>query len=150
MAWAEKDLSMDWVTPVRFPNGNDVNLVAVRELIQDQCDQHGIPVAFRDDQLKVGGLFSKQLEDVLYMYNPQQQGYLKFLIRVQHMGTYAFMHVYNMGGSKNYRDSNVAAAGGVLGTATKLKGILTGGSAKLNAEEQYYAILKDCLENIIS
>lgn len=87
--------------------------------------ENGIPVAFREDQLKVGGLFSKQMEDVLVMYNPDHANdYLRFVIRVQHMGKYAFMHVYNMGGSKNYRNSNVAASGGVIGGLTKIGGFL--------------------------
>ncbi len=150
MAWSESALSTEWVNPVRFPDGNNVNLVTVRELIQEQCNKHGIPVAFRDDQVKVGGLFNKQLEDVLYMYNPSQEGYLKFIIRVQHMGTYAFMHVYNMGGSKNYKAVNTAGSGGFIGGLTSIGNILGGRNAKLNAEEQYYTILKDCLENILA
>ena len=146
MAWSEKDLTTDWINPVRFPNGNDVNLRTVRELIQEQCDKHGIPVAFNEGQLKTGSLFNKQMEDILNMYNPEQRDYLHFVIRVQHMGSYAFLHVYNMGGSKNYGTSNAAGAGS---TWAKLKMGLGGGQAKLNVEENYYAILKDCLENIL-
>ncbi len=116
MAYSEKDLSTEWIPQVRFPDGNNVNLMTVREAIENEAAENGIPVAFREDQLKVGGLFSKQMEDVLVMYNPDHANdYLRFVIRVQHMGKYAFMHVYNMGGSKNYRNSNVAASGGVIG-----------------------------------
>ena len=149
MAYSEKDLSTEWIPQVRFPDGNNVNLMTVREAIENEAAENGIPVAFREDQLKVGGLFSKQMEDVLVMYNPDHANdYLRFVIRVQHMGKYAFMHVYNMGGSKNYRNSNVAASGGVIGGLTKIGGLL-GGNAKLQAEEQYYTILADVLANCV-
>lgn len=150
MAYSEKDLSTEWIPQVRFPNGNNVNLMTVREAIQNEADENGIPVAFREDTLKVGGLFSKQLEDVLVMYNPEHEyDYLKFVIRVQHMGKYAFMHVYNMGGSKNFRNSNMAAAGGAIGTITKIGNFIGGANAKLQAEENYYTILADVLANCV-
>ena len=150
MAYAEKDLTMEWIPQVRFPDGNNVNLMTVREAIENEAAENGIPVAFREDQLKVGGMFNKQIEDVLIMYNPDHANdYLKFLIRVQHMGKYAFMHVFNMGGSKNYRNSNVAAAGGAIGTITKIGGLLGGANAKLQQEEQYYTILADVLANCV-
>lgn len=150
MAYTEKQLDTEWIPQVRFPNGNNVNLMTVRNAIQEEADENGIPVAFSDDQLKVGGLFSKQMEDVLVMYNPDHAtDYLRFVIRIQHMGKYAFMHVYNMGGSKNYRNSNTAAAGGAMGTITKIGGLLGGANAKLQAEEQYYTILADVLANCV-
>lgn len=150
MAYSEKDLSTERIPQVRFPDGNNVNLMTVREAIENEAAENGIPVAFREDQLKVGGLFSKQMEDVLVMYNPDHANdYLRFVIRVQHMGKYAFMHVYNMGGSKNYRNSNVAASGGVIGGLTKIGGLLGGANAILQAEEQYYTILADVLANCV-
>lgn len=151
MAYKEKDLVTDWINPVRIPNGNNVNLLTVQGAIQNQANYNGIPVAFGQDQLKVGGFLSSQLEDVLIMYNPQHPNdYLKFLIRLQHMGNYAFMHIYNLGGSKNYRDNNVAAQGGAFGTLRKIGNAFGGHNQKLQQEEQYYLILKDCLENILN
>lgn len=150
MAYSEKDLTEEWIPQVRFPDGNYVNLMTVREVIENEAAENGIPVAFREDQLKVGGMFNKQIEDVLIMYNPDHANdYLKFLIRVQHMGKYAFMHVFNMGGSKNYHSMNMAAAGGAIGTITKIGGLLGGVNAKLQAEEQYYTILADVLANCV-
>ncbi len=147
MAYSEGMLTTEWIPQVRFPNGNNVNLMTVREAIQNEADENGIPVAFREDQLKSGGLFNKQIEDILVMYNPEHENdYLKFVIRVQHMGKYAFMHVYNMGGSKNYRDSNAAAGGSTL---KQITGLLGGRNAKLQAEEQYYTILADVLANCV-
>ncbi len=147
MAYSEKMLSTEWMPQVRFPNGNDVNLVTIREAIQEQADENGIPVAFNEEQLKVGGLLSKQLEDILIMYNPNHASdYLRFAIRVMHQGKYAFMHVYNLGGSKNFRDDNMAGAGS---TFKKLTNFIGGHNQKLQEEENYYTILRDCLENVV-
>lgn len=146
MAYSEKQLTTEWMPQVRWPNGNNVNLVTIREAIQEQADENGIPVAFSEDQLKVGGLFSSEREDILIMYNPQHQSdYLHFAIRVQHQGKYAFMHVYNLGGNKNFRDDNVAAGGS---TFRKLANAIGGHNQKIQAEENYYTILRDCLQNV--
>ncbi len=150
MAYSERDLSNEWIPQVRFPDGGNVNLMTLSNAIQEEANENGIPVAFREAQLKVGGLFSKQLEDVLLMYNPEHEhDYLKFVIRVQHMGKYAFMHVYNMGGSKNFRDSNNASVGGAMGTLTKIGNLIGGTNAKLQMEENYYTILADVLANCV-
>lgn len=147
MAYSESMLTTEWIPQVRFPDGNNVNLRTVREAIQNEAEENGILVAFSEDTLKSGGFFKKQVEDVLIMYNPEHAGdYLRFLIRVQHMGKYAFMHVYNMGGSKNYRDYNQAASGS---TFKKITGVLSGRNAKIQAEEQYYTILADVLANCV-
>lgn len=150
MAYSEKDLTTQWIPQIRWPNGDSVNLVTVREAIQEQADENGIPVAFREDQLKVGGLLSKQREDVLIMYNPQHENdYLRFLIRVQHQGKYAFLYVYNMGGSKNFSDINYAEISGTLAKVQKAINVFKGVKTKVLAEENYYTILRDCLENVV-
>lgn len=147
MAYSENQLTTQWMPQIRWPNGNAVNLMTIREAIQNQADESGIPVDFTEDQLKVGGLFSKEREDILIMFNPEHAyDYLRFAIRVKHQGKYAFMQVYNLGGSKNYGNENKAAAGSTLRTLGNLVG---GHKAKLEAEENYYTILRDCLENVV-
>lgn len=150
MAYSESMLTTEWIPQVRFPDGNNVNLMTVREAIQNEADENGIPVAFREETLKSGSLFNKQVEDILVMYNPEHANdYLQFVIRVQHMGKYAFMHVYNMGGSKNYKNVNTAASGGARGAIAAIGGLFGGGKAKLQVEEQYYTILTDILANCV-
>lgn len=145
--YSENQLTTQWMPQIRWPNGANVNLMAVREAIQNQADENGIPVDFSEDQLKVGGLFSKEREDILIMFNPEHAyDYLRFAIRVKHQGKYAFMQVYNLGGSKNFGNENKAAAGSTLRTIGNLVG---GHKAKLEAEENYYTILRDCLENVV-
>lgn len=147
MAFKEKDFTTDWMQPVRFPNGDNVNLAVISNLLQEEADSNGIPVAFREDTVKVGGMFSGQQEPILIMYNPQHAtDYLRFALRVQHQGRYAFLHIYNLGGSKNYGHANAAAAGS---TFRKMANAFGGHNSKLQAEEQYYQILQDCISNIV-
>ena len=150
MSYSESMLTTEWIPQVRFPNGENVNLMTVRDAIQEEADENGIPVAFREEQLKCGGFFNKQIEDILVMYNPEHPSdYLQFVIRVQHMGKYAFMHVFNMGGSKNFGNYNKTVDGGIMGAVASIGSFFSGGKAKLEAEEQYYTILQDVLSNCI-
>ena len=144
MAYTEKDLTSEWIPQVRVTNGDNVNLVAIREAIQNGADEIGIPVAFREEQIKVGGFLNRELEDILVMYNPEHaRDYRNFVIRIQHRGNYAFVYVYNMGGSKNYMNSQTMKKGGLLRKAL-------GVDKKMLEEEQYYQMLADVLMNILS
>lgn len=150
MAYGASDLNEDYrfINRIRFPDGNGVNLVTLQEKLQDECDSNGIPVAMRSDVLKTGGMFNKQTEEVLVLYNTQHPtDYLQFLIRITHQGKYAFMDVFKVGSSKNYRNSNVAASGS---TFRKLANAISGTNSKLQEEENFYTILTDCFENIVS
>lgn len=157
MAIKEKDLVTQWMPQIRWSNGANVNLAAIRERIQEEADENGIPVDFKEESIKVGGLFSSEHEDILIMFNPQHANdYLRFAIRVQHQGKYAFMQVYNLGGSKNFGndnranwDSNSGGLGIAIGIAQSIKNSLGGHKAKIEAEENYYTILRDCLENVV-
>lgn len=147
--YTEGMLKDEWIPGVRFANGANVNLKTVSEAIREAANASGIPVDFSEHQLKVGGLFSKQLEDVLIMFNPEHvEDYNQFLIRIQHMGNYAFMHVYNMGGSRNLEKINRIQKGGTLGTITAIGGIIGGAKDKIQAENQYYTILSDILSSL--
>ena len=148
MAWSEKDLNTEWITPVRVPGGANITLDAVSKAIAENANANGIPVAFNKSQVKVGTVFNRALEDVLAMYNPQQPDYLHFIVRVQHMGNYAFIHVYNMGGSKSFGIMNASQEDGIFGGIAKARKFFGGVSSKVQQEEQYYAILKDCIEDI--
>ena len=150
MAYTANDLNEDYrfINRIRFPDGSGVNLVKLQERLQDECDSNGIPVAFRSDVLKTGTVFSRQSEEVLVLYNTQHPSdYLQFLIRVTHQGKYAFLDVFKVGSSKNYRNLNAASNGSNI---AKIGNIFKGTTAKLQEEENFYTILSDCFDNIIS
>lgn len=150
MAYTANDLNDEYrfINRIRFPDGNGVNLVNLQERLQDECDSNGIPVAFRSDVLKTGGLFNKQTEEVLVLYNTQHPtDYLQFLIRITHQGKYAFMDVFKVGSSKNFRNYNKAQGGSVM---QSIFNGLSGTNQKMQEEENFYTILSDCFENVIS
>lgn len=150
MAYSERDLVEDYrfINRLRFRDGSSVNLVNLQQALQEECDGNGIPVAFRSDILKTGGLFNKQSEEVLVLYNTQHPNdYLQFLIRVTHQGKYAFLDVFKVGSSKNFRNYNKAAGGSI---ARGLLNAITGSNAKLQEEENFYTILTDCFESVVA
>lgn len=149
MAYTIKDLNEDYrfIERIRFADGEGINLAAVYEVLQNECDSYGIPVAMRSDELKTGGMFKKQTEEVLVLYNTEHPtDYLQFLIRITYQGKYAFMDVFKVGSSKNYRNANAAAGGSSF---RKLTNAISGTNSKLQEEENFYTILFDCFNNII-
>lgn len=155
MAYTEKDLVEDYrfINRLRFRDGSGVNLVSLQEALQDECDANGIPVAFRSDILKTGGLLNKQTEEVLVLYNTEHpKDYLQFMIRVTHQGRYAFLDVFKVGGSKNFA-RNYRATGGLGTGAAVVQGafnLLSGHKQKLQEEENFYTILTDCFESVVA
>lgn len=157
MAYSEKDLIEDnrFGNRIRFAKGQDVNLTSFQSLLQDEADENGIPVAFRDDILKTGGFFNKQVEDVVVVYNPEhEKDYFNFLVRITHQGKYAFLDVFVVGRSRNIStlsglsdfvgDGSDIVSGLVGGLVNKV----TGTTAKVQTEQNYYTILSDCLDSI--
>ncbi len=135
-----------FIDPIRIQDGNFITLDLVAKQLQQQANEKGIPVAFRKEQLQTGSFFNKQFEDILYLYNPDFPGYITFIIRITYQGNYAFLEVYNYGGSVNYRHENTAAKGSLF---RDIANSFSNHKEKLKAENQYYAILKDCFQDAL-
>lgn len=149
MTYTESMLDTEWIPSARIANGADVTLDVVRCALQHQCEENGIPIAFKKEQLKIGGMLSRQYEEMLVAYHPEHASdYLNFGIRVKHTGRYAFVNVYSLGGSKNYRNENAAHSDSDWSILYSIANRLGGHRTKMEAEEQYYAILQDCFSNI--
>jgi hypothetical protein len=153
---------------VRYQNGEGITLMTVQEAIKDCAMKMGIPVAFRWDQVKSGGLFNSSVEDCLVIYHPEhERDYFKFCIRVRRQGVYAFVDINEFGESKQmnkaYR-SELAKEGakGYLKAgdeyeAGKMAGKVIGGligslgksKAKLEEEQMYYQCVFDIFDEIV-
>ena len=147
MSYTDKDLVDDnrFINRIRYSNGDSVNLDAVESALQDECDSNGIPVGIKHGILKVGGLFNKEQEDVLIVYNTiHPSDYLNQLIRIKHQGKYAFLDTYNVGNSKN----RIHSIDGNFSSTRNLINKISGNNQKLEEEENYYIILSDCLKTI--
>ena len=150
---------------VRYQNGEGITLSTVQDAIQDCADKLGIPVAFRGDQVKSGGLFNSSVEDCVVLYHPEHQwDYYNICLRVKHQGNFAFVSINDFGKSKlegnaGSRDflketirhgSGAAKVGALIGAGARR--LVMGGAnkQKLEEEQNYYACLMDIFDEIVS
>ena len=168
----EKDLR-EKRPQVRFAQGQNIDLSVVQSALQQNADENGIPVAFSRDQVKygglIGGLIGGGTDDCLILSHPQHpKDYFRICIRVKHQGNYAFVSVNDFGESrllgnaatseytKNavkdafHGGSAAGAVGAVIGKG--LRTLVMGGSnkQKLEEEQNWYAMVSDLFDNIIS
>lgn len=147
---------------VRYQNGEGITLSTVQEAIKDCAMKMGIPVAFRGDQVKSGGLFNSSVEDCVVMYHPEhERDYFKFCIRVKRQGVYAFVMVNDFGQSKQMNKANTAEfmkqdrkgqsmsykVGSMIGQGLRTLGK---SSQKLEEEKMYYQCVLDIFDEIVS
>lgn len=147
---------------VRYQNGEGITLSTVQEAIKDCAMKMGIPVAFRGDQVKSGGLFNSSVEDCIVMYHPEhERDYFKFCIRVKRQGSYAFVMVNDFGQSKQMNKANTAEfmkqdrkgqsmsykVGSMIGQGLRTLGK---SSQKLEEENMYYQCVFDIFDEIVS
>lgn len=154
---------------VRYQNGDGITLWTVQEAIKDCAAKFAIPVAFKNEQVKSGGLFNSSIEDCIVMYHPEhEKDYFRFCIRVHHQGVYAIVSVNELGqskqmdkayrseiakqGVKDYIHSKDEMAtgqaigrviGGTLGSLGKSK-------KKLEEEKTYYQYVATIFDEIVS
>lgn len=157
----EKELR-EFRDTVRYSNGEGITLQTVRDAIKDCAMKMGIAVAFRSDQVKVGGLLNSTTDDCLVMYHPEHENdYFKFCIRVRRQGVYAFVSINDFGQSKQMNKAGRAEAyqndrqgremsykiGSMIGQAVTTIGR---SKAKLEEEQMYYQCICDIFDEIVS
>lgn len=147
---------------VRYKDGNGITLQTVQEAIHHCAQNMGIPVAFRADQVKSGGLFNSSVDDCIVMYHPEHPNdYFNFCVRVSKQGTYAFVAINDFGQSKQMNKANTAdfmkndrkgkdmsyKIGSMIG-----QGLRTLGNSKQKLEEEnnYYQCIFDIFDEIVS
>ena len=144
----EKELQ-EFRPQIRYPDGQDITLQAIQSLLQGEAQRAGIPIAFRLDQVR-GGLFGGA-EDCLVLYHPEhQKDYFSVAVRIKRQGNYAKEGIHYRG----YNPLENAAAGaaivgaGIAGVRHLIKG--KSDKEKMEAEQQWYTIICDMLDTVIS
>lgn len=156
----------DFCQPVRCKDGEGITLNLLQNILANKAAEFGLPVAFKYDQVKSGGLFKSSVEDCLVLYHPEhEKDYYNFCIRASHQGIYAFVnvsifgtsklsgnadsHAYLMDTLKNGR-SNAEKVGALIGAGARR--LIKGGrnSLKLEQEQQYYACMSDLFAETIA
>ena len=160
----EKDLR-EMRPQVRYKNGQDITLQTVQNALSDAADEAGIPIAFRDDEVKYGGLIGGSTEPCIVLYHPEHPtDYFNICVRVKHQGAYAFVTVNDFGqsrllgnqGSHEYlvdtlkHGSNSERIGALMGAGVRR--LVKGGrnNQKLEEEQNWYAMVEDIFDEIVS
>lgn len=147
---------------VRFPNGEGITLSTVQDAITECAANMGIPVAFKSDQVKSGGMFNSTVDDCIILYHPEhEKDYYRFCVRVKHQGKYAFVTINDIGHSKQIGKARVAEfskedrkgkdlsykVGSILSSAVLAAGR---NAQKLEEEQMYYQCISDIFDEIVS
>jgi len=147
---------------VRYQNGDGITLETVTEAIKESAMNMGIPVSFRNDQVKSGGLFNGVVEECVVLYHPEHESdFFKFCIRVKRQGKYAFVYVNDFGKSKQIAKANTAEfmkndragkelsykVGSLIGQGLRTLGR---NQNKLEEENNYYQCIFDIFDEIVA
>lgn len=152
----------DFRPTYRFENGENISLETIKNALTAEFEEHGVPVEFREDWVRSGGLFNKKMEDCLIMYHPEHQhDYFNFCIRVQHQGSMAYVAVNDFGSSKQMDKFSRAEyakqdrkgkdlsyqIGSMIGSGIRNIGK---SKQKLEEEKNYYGAVQYILDQVIS
>lgn len=160
----EKDLR-EMRPQVRYKDGQSITLQAVQNAIRDCAQANGIPVAFKADQIKYGGLIGGSVVDCIVLYHPEhEKDYFNLAIQVKHQGNYAFISVNDFGTSKLLGNegsheflmdtlkhgSGSEKVGALVGAG--IRRMVKGGrnTQKLEEEQNWYNMVSDIFDEIIA
>lgn len=136
----------------------EIHLDSVKFGFEALANEASIPLATKREQVKSGGLFNSMVEDCIVLYHPEHENdYIKFCVRVNRKGKYAFVDIDEYGisaqlskaaqvqlGKEERRGKGLGyQLGSVIGEKIATIGI---SQSKLAEEERYYS----CMHGIIN
>lgn len=151
------DTMGEFTGPVMMPGG--ISLADVKAALTEQAKAQNLPIAFYADQVTSGGLFNKVVEEALVLYHPEhQRDYYNFVIRVAQEGGRSIATVNSTGQSKQMKKEAGQAwakedrkgksmsykVGSMIGSG--IAGIGRN-KQKLEAEQRYYMLISDLIDN---
>lgn len=153
----EKQFLSDWVSGgYNFFNHIDFKQTITLDMIEEVLNQPenlpslGVQYAFSRDQIKSGGMFSKQYEDCLILRNAEHTGYHTFVFSITKMGNMSRLNVYRGGHSANAKQLNnrerrmqSGFVGMVAGALTKVD------NNAMEIENFYYTSVLDILQKVL-
>lgn len=170
----EKELQ-EFLPQRKYKDGLEITLQSLQSALQNVAQQSDIPLAFSFDQVKSGLLGAA--DDCLVLYHPEHpKDYFSIAIRIKYQGKYAFVSADIFGTSKlmkaeafrkqlnvvakegiNYQGYNplqsaVAGASIVGAGVAGIRHLVKGKSdkEKMEIEQQWYSIICDILNEVIS
>lgn len=151
----------------------NVTLECIKKKIEEKAHARQIPVAFYDEQIKMGGMMNSSVADCFVVYHPDNRStYIKFAVLVEN----SVVSIFDFGESKNQKKLDArqgagasikaglkqanknAEKGAMVGGALAM-GALAGGvrmlksfggsKTKQQAEQEYYSILISIFDEVI-
>lgn len=123
----------------RIKNGADISLQVITDLIAGKAEQYGIAVGFEPEQIApdaIAGLLGSKKECVILFHPKFKKNYLRYVIQVDHQGTYAFINVNKTNGFA----PNSSISAGIEGARTLAPKNETG----------WYTIVDDIFEELFA
>lgn len=154
------DAMGEFIGPVMLPGG--IDLGAIREALAEAAQQNNIPLAFSTDEVKSGGLFNKVSEPCLVLYHPEHEfDYFRFAVRSVQEGGRSIVTINTFGQSSQMKKDARAAwakqdrrgksmsykVGSMIGSG--IAGIGRS-KQKLEAEQRYYMLVQDLIEQVFA
>lgn len=145
----------------KYEVDGEINFQVVINSIKETAEKYNIPVGFYDDQVKSGGMFSREIEECIVVFHPEHQtDYFKFCIRIKHQGVFTYIYTDVFGSSaqmdkfaraemaKQDRKGKTMSykVGSMIGSGLRNMGK---SRQKLEEEEIYYDTLKYVLSEAL-
>lgn len=153
------------VRQVRFRDGEGVTFDNLENQLAEAADNFAIPVAFGRNQIQSGRMLSKTVIDCMTLYHPDHpKDYNFYLFSITRQGKYAFVDIWSGGGSEigaaqfakenllNIGNLDARSQGAVVGSLVRgvVKGSLFASRSKRAAEENWYTMVNDIIEDILN
>ena len=123
----------------RIKNGATISLQVIIDLMTRKAEQYGIPVAFEAEQIApdaISGLLGIKKDCVILFHPKCKKSYLRYVIQVDHQGTYTFINVNKTNGFA----PNSSISAGIEGARTLATKNETG----------WYTIVDDIFEELFT
>jgi len=92
---------------VRLTNSQDMTLDGFRRSAAKMAKEYLIPIEFRKEEARIDGV----VRDVLVIHHPEHSGdYFNCLIQGDNQGKFAYVTVYKLGESTQFKKQDAAAA----------------------------------------
>ena len=140
-----------------FKEGNNITLSVIQSALTEAAGKYQIPIAFKNDQIKAGGLFNSTKTDCLIVYHPEHYSdYFRFTVSIKRQGIMAYVSINSFGRSTQANlhhiseNSSQLRQQGKLGMAM-LAGVVGLGKNKnkLENEENYYHAMEQIFNEVI-
>lgn len=108
-----KDLE-DLMQPMRISNENTaaVTVEGIKQVFAGMAEENSVPYTFGSNEVKYGGLLNSEVAPALVITHPEHpRDYYGIMVTVQHDSNTAYIHVYNIGKSKQVKKFAISEMG---------------------------------------